>query len=90
MLPVVHSLLIFIFFYYYYYFFYFILFFILFFLFYFFIYFFFLECRFNGEVGIFHTYMLKIFNPCVNPDSHFPSLRCCVWTGVQCGSKTKK
>ena len=84
MLPVVHSLLIFIFFYYYYYFF------ILFFLFYFFIYFFFLECRFNGEVGIFHTYMLKIFNPCVNPYSHFPSLCCCVGTGVQCGSKTKK
>ena len=34
--------------------------------------------------------MLKIFNPCVNPNSHFPSLCCCVWTGVQCGSETKK
>ena len=90
MLPVVHSLLIFIFFYYYYYFFYFI-FFLFYFFYYFFLFiFFFLECRFNGEVGIFHTYMLKIFNPCVNPDSHFPSLRCCVGTRVQCGSKTKK
>ena len=70
--------------------FYFFLLLLLFFLFYFFIYFFFLECRFNGEVGIFRTYMLKIFNPCVNPYSHFPSLRGCVWTGVQCGSKTTK